>query len=193
MSDQFRVFAGDCTTVFEGARDRTQRGRVVVLVKPDRTVLVHDADGYQPVAWLTRPDTLTVESDVPPDLLAEGPNGAGADSRGDGPSAGGFGLTARAGDQTLRVVSHRTFGTARYPAGAAGVPVGRCPDCAGALVRTAGDVACLDCDVRHPVPAGAAVLDATCDDCGFPRLRVESGVTGDDERCLSPGCGTEAD
>lgn len=60
--DSIRVFAGDCTVSFEGSRDRTQRGRVVVVAKPDRTVLVHDAGGYQPVAWLTRADSLTVES-----------------------------------------------------------------------------------------------------------------------------------
>jgi DNA topoisomerase-1 len=175
MSDHLRVFAGECTTVFEGARDRTQRGRVVVLVKPDRTVLVHDADGYQPVAWLTRPDSLTVETD----------------SSGDGASTDGFGLTARAGDQTLRVVSHRTFGTSRYPAGPAGVPVGRCPDCEGALVRAAGDVACLDCETRWSLPAGATVLASTCEHCGLPRLGVDSGDQ-DGERCLDPACAPDA-
>jgi DNA topoisomerase-1 len=176
MTDQLRLFAGDCTTVFRGARDRTQRGRVVVLVKPDRTVLVHDADGYQPVAWLTRPDALTVE----------------AEDAGDGTN-GGFGLTARAGDQTLRIHSHRPFGTARYPVGPAGVPVGRCPDCAGALARTAGTVACLDCETRRSLPAGATVLESTCDDCGLPRVCAERDDGAALERCLDPACASGID
>ncbi|MFB6301383.1 MAG: hypothetical protein ABEH78_00760, partial [Haloferacaceae archaeon] len=49
-----RVLAGECTVRFEGSRERTQRGHVIVVIKPDRTTLVHDADGYQPAAWLTR-------------------------------------------------------------------------------------------------------------------------------------------
>ena len=56
-----RVIAGDCTVRSGGRRETTRRGRVVV--KPDDTVLVHDADGYQPVAWLTRPAELTLTTD----------------------------------------------------------------------------------------------------------------------------------
>ena len=56
-----RTLAGDCTVRFDGRRDRTVRGRVLVVVKPDDTVLVHDIDGYQPVAWLTRPAELTLD------------------------------------------------------------------------------------------------------------------------------------
>jgi len=49
-----RVLAGECTVRFEGSRERTQRGHVVVLIKPDRTTLVHDAEGYQPATvWET--------------------------------------------------------------------------------------------------------------------------------------------
>ena len=106
MPETIRVLAGDCTTTFEGDRTRTQRGRVVVVIKPDRTTLVHDADGYQPVAWLTRPESLTVEADV-----------ASPTRRADGAPVddAGFGIVARAGDQVLRVVCHRDAGLAGYP------------------------------------------------------------------------------
>lgn len=175
-ADDVRVFAGDCTTTFEGPRERTQRGYVVVVVKPDKTVLVHDADGYQPVAWLTRPDSLTIET--------------GTD--------GGFSLTARTADQTLRVVSHRPTGRVDFPVGEAGVPVGECPDCArsesrsgGPLVRTGGDVLCLECGARYGLPAGATVLDDTCEACGLPRMRVERGDVFD--LCVDVGCESLAD
>ena len=152
MTETMRLFAGDCTTTFEGTRDRTQRGHVVVVVKPDKTVLVHDADGYQPVAWLTRADSVTIETDD-----------------------GGFGVTAQAGEQTLRVVSHATATRRDVQVSAAGVPVGTCPDCGGALVRAGGDVRCLGCEASYGLPAGATVLDRSCEDCGLPLLRVERG------------------
>lgn len=163
VTETIRLFAGDCTTTFEGARARTQRGRVVVVVKPDRTVLVHDADGYQPVSWLTRPDALTVETD-----------------------ASGFGLVARTDEQTLRVVSHDSSGRAEYPVTEAGVPVGAHPDTGEPLVRTGGAVAGLDSGVRYVLPAGATVLDETCDDCGLPRIRADRGATF--ELCLDRAC-----
>jgi DNA topoisomerase-1 len=173
-----RIFAGECTTTFEGTRDRTQRGAVVVVVKPDKTVLVHDADGYQPVAWLTRPDSVTIEAD-----------------------GTGFAITARTAEQTLRVVSHDVRGEATYPVTEAGVPVGRCPNCVeagaspdspdasgsgGALVRTGGDVVCLQCGDSHALPAGATVLEKTCDDCGLPTVRVERGAAF--EVCIDYRC-----
>ncbi|RLM56835.1 DUF91 domain-containing protein [Halobellus sp. Atlit-31R] len=163
MSDTIRVFAGDCTTTFEGARTRTQRGRVAVVVKPDRTVLVHDADGYQPVAWLTRPDSLTVETD-----------------------AGGFGLVARAGEQVLRVVANERSGDAEYPVTEAGLPVGSHPETGEPLVRAGGDVVALDSDVRYRLPSGATVLDETCDACGLPKIRAEAGAAF--EICLDRSC-----
>ncbi|QCC46233.1 endonuclease NucS domain-containing protein [Halobellus limi] len=163
MSETIRVFAGDCTTTFEGARARTQRGRVAVVVKPDRTTLVHDADGYQPVAWLTRPDSLTVETDE-----------------------GGFGLVARAGEQVLRVVSHESSGWVEYPVTEAGVPVGSHPDTGEPLVRAGGDVRGLDSDVRYSLPAGATVLDETCESCGLPKIRAEAGDAF--EICLDRSC-----
>ncbi|MUW15544.1 DUF91 domain-containing protein, partial [Halorubrum sp. CBA1125] len=61
MPERLRVLAGDCHVTERGDRSRAYRGRVVVLIKPDDTTLVHDADGYQPVAWLTRPDSVVVE------------------------------------------------------------------------------------------------------------------------------------
>ncbi|MFD1685042.1 endonuclease NucS domain-containing protein [Halobellus litoreus] len=163
MSETIRVFAGDCTTTFEGARARTQRGRVAVVVKPDRTTLVHDADGYQPVAWLTRPDSLTVETDE-----------------------GGFGLVARAGEQVLRVVSHESAGWVEYPVTEAGVPVGSHPETGEPLVRAGGDVRGLDSDVRYSLPAGATVLDDTCESCGLPKIRAEAGDAF--EICLDRSC-----
>ncbi|TKX78584.1 DUF91 domain-containing protein, partial [Halorubrum sp. SD626R] len=64
MPERLRVLAGDCQVTEHGDRSRSYRGRVVVLIKPDDTTLVHDADGYQPVAWLTRPESVVVEGDV---------------------------------------------------------------------------------------------------------------------------------
>jgi DNA topoisomerase-1 len=156
------VIAGDCTARFEGSRERTQRGRALVLVKPDNTVLVHDSDGYQPVAWLTRPPTLAVEHD---------------------PVA----VRARDGDQRLAVEVHD--GTlSRSPTSEAGVPVGACPDCGGALARTCGAVTCTDCTSRYAIPTDATVLEETCGDCGLPRMRVARGATFEvcvDRRCES--------
>jgi DNA topoisomerase-1 len=176
MQDGTRVMAGECTTRFEGTRDRVERGEVVVVCKPDNTVLVHDADGYQPVAWLTRAERITLE---------------------DGH------LTATDGDQRLRVETHESYGDARYPTSPAGVPVGECPDCEGSLVRSNGAVRCLGCDARHSIPRDATVLsgvddgDASDDggdegsdesicDCGNLRMRVERGQVF--EVCIDRDC-----
>ena len=176
MPETIRVFAGDCTTTFEGDRTRTQRGRVVVVIKPDRTTLVHDADGYQPVAWLTRPDSLTVETDgAPPTRRAD-----------DCADDAGFGVVARAGDQVLRVVSNDSSGRAEYPVSEAGVPVGEDPDTGEPLVRAGGDVVGVDSDVRYPLPRGATVTDGSCPDCGLPTIRAEAGAAF--EVCLDRSC-----
>ncbi|WP_435076451.1 topoisomerase DNA-binding C4 zinc finger domain-containing protein [Halococcus sp. AFM35] len=151
MPDAIRVFAGDCTITVEGERE--QRGDVVVLVKPDDTVLVHDRDGYRPAAWLTRPESLSYE----------------------GTSGGTFSLTATDGESSLDVVANGEHGLARYPASAAGRPVGDCPDCGGALVRADGAVTCLDCEARYGLPAGADVLDRACRSCGLPTMVTERG------------------
>lgn len=184
MSSQLRLFAGECTTEFEGTRSRTQRGYVVVLLKPDDTVLVHDADGYQPVAWLTRPDTVSVErggaAETHGEVDASGTEGGGTEPC--------FRIRARTGDQRLTVRSHGDETARSIHVGEAGVPVGECveADCDGTLVRTRSDVACLDCGDRYGLPAGARVLDARCDDCGLPTIRVERGEAF--EVCLDYAC-----
>ena len=155
-----RTLAGDCTVRFDGRRDRTVRGRVLVVVKPDDTVLVHDIDGYQPVAWLTRPAELTLTRDP-------------------------LWLVAVDGDETLRVAAEGEVAVTEHDATDAGVPVGNCR-CGGPLVRSGGAVACLECDERLPLPNGATVGEATCGDCGLPTIRVERGEAF--ELCLDYEC-----
>ena len=151
MPDATHVIAGTCTTTFEGdGRETDQHGDVVVVVKPDGTTLVHDAAGYQPVAWLTRPEAVTVDD---------------------------AGVTARDGDQRLRVDVLDAHARGRYLTSDAGVPVGACPDCDGTLVRTRGTVACPTCEASYGLPAGATITDETCTDCGLPRVRAERGAS----------------
>ena len=162
MTAQVQVVAGRCRTEFERAGETTVReGEVVVVGKPDHTLLVHDADGYQPVAWLTRPASLVVE-----------------DER----------LEAIDGDQRLRVEVLEAFGRGTYPAGEAGRPIGDCPDCGGTLVRSGTRVHCGTCGESYGLPADASVAEDAdpCEDCGLPRIVVERG-----ERftvCLDAGC-----
>ncbi|ACV46799.1 MULTISPECIES: topoisomerase DNA-binding C4 zinc finger domain-containing protein [Halomicrobium] len=164
MHDDTRVLAGDCTTLFEttGAqtqRTREQRGEVLVVVKPDNTVLVHDADGYQPVAWLTRPDSVTIDGGT---------------------------VVARDGDDLLRVVTHDEHGSASYPVSEAGIPVGDCPACAGTLVRSNGAVRCSNCAERYGLPADATITGGRCRDCRLPTIRTERGRAF--ELCLDREC-----
>jgi len=159
MHDGIRVMAGDCTTVFEGNREREQRGEVLVVVKPDNTVLVHDADGYQPVAWLTRAESVTIE------------DGA---------------IVARDGEELLRVVTHEEHGSARYPVSEAGVPVGDCSDCSGTLIRSNGAVQCTGCQARYALPSDATVTSGRCRDCHLPTIRTERGQAF--ELCLDRDC-----
>jgi DNA topoisomerase-1 len=159
MHDEVRVVAGECTATFDGRDEREHRGEVLAVVKPDNTVLVHDADGYQPVAWLTRAESVQF-----------------VDGR----------LDARDGDQRLHVEVHDEHGSARHPVSPAGVPVGTCPDCEGALVLASGTVRCLDCNERHSVPRDAAILDESCEDCGLPVMRAERGRVVD--VCIDRDC-----
>lgn len=159
MSDELEIIAGRCTTVFEGEREQTQHGDALVVIKPDGTVLVHDSTGYQPLAWLTRADAVTVTQDR---------------------------VTAQDGDQSLAVTLEETYARGQYPASDAGVPVGGCPDCDGTLVRAQGGVSCPDCSERYSLPAQATVLDATCPDCDRPLFRVERGNTF--EVCVDSAC-----
>lgn len=164
MSEQVGLLAGECTTEYQGrsaADDRTQRGRVVVVHKPDDTVLVHDAEGYQPVAWLTRADAVYREH--------------GED---------GLALVAVKDGERLRVQAHDAermdvTGTA------AGRPVGGCPDCQSRLVRARGAVTCLGCEAEHGLPRDATVLDSCCD-CGLPEMAVERGERF--ELCVDRTC-----
>ncbi|WP_136717073.1 endonuclease NucS domain-containing protein [Halorientalis salina] len=158
MHDGTRVLAGECTTTFEGSRDQEHHGEVLIVCKPDNTVLVHDSDGYQPVAWLTRADSVSLRDGT---------------------------LTATDGDQRLRVETHEEYGSASYPTSPAGVPVGDCPGCDGRLVRADGAVRCLGCDTRHGIPRDATVLDESCE-CGHPRMRVARGRAF--EVCIDRDC-----
>lgn len=164
MSQTVSLLAGECTTEYQGrsaAEDHTQRGRVVVVHKPDDTVLVHDAEGYQPVAWLTRADAVYREQTE------------------DGPA-----LVAVKDDERLRVQGHGVEQLELRGTGA-GKPVGTCPDCRSLLVRARGAVTCLDCETEHGLPRDAAVLDSACE-CGLPKMTVERGERF--ELCVDRTC-----
>ncbi|QLC33280.1 DUF91 domain-containing protein [Halarchaeum sp. CBA1220] len=163
MQDATRVLAGDCTVTYESDDRLEKRGEVVVLVKPDNTVLVHDAEGYQPASWLTRADVVRYASD-----------------------ADGVRLVAGSGDESLRVESHETTLDTFAPVTPAGPVVGDCPDCGGPLVRARERVTCIGCHASYPVPRDATVIDATCADCGLPEIRVRRGAVLD--VCLDRTC-----
>ncbi|UPV75747.1 endonuclease NucS [Halorussus limi] len=182
MTEPVRVYAGDCTTTYRAETQRSempraskpsdeavssdprrQRGRVVVVHKPDGTVLVHDAEGYQPVAWLTRADAVHRETD----------------------GEGGFALVAVKDDSRLRVESHGGADRERHGATPAGPETGTCPDCDGTLVRARGAVTCLDCSAEYGLPRDATTLDSTCE-CGLPRMTVERGARF--ELCVDREC-----
>jgi DNA topoisomerase-1 len=156
-----RTIAGDCLVRFDGRRERTLRGRVLVVLKPDNTVLVHDVDGYQPVAWLTRPGTLSVTRDP-------------------------LWLLASDGDETLRIEAEGEVAVAEHDGTEAGTPVGACR-CGGRLIRAGDRVVCLDCGERFGLPSGASMTDATCG-CGLPTFRVARGERF--ELCLDYECGS---
>ena len=160
MQDTIAVVAGECTTTFDGNRVRAheQHGKMVVVVKPDNTVLVHDAEGYQPVAWLTRAASVTVTPER---------------------------IDARDGDQRLVVDIEESASSTRHHASVAGTPVGACPDCEGTLVRDSGAVLCTACGREYSIPTDAVVTDDACD-CGWPRMRVERGRTF--EVCVDRDC-----
>ena len=166
--DSIRVLAGDCRVRFDDGSDgRDQRGHVAVVCKPDRTTLVHDTSGYQPVAWLTRPDDLTVTDDDE-----------------------GFRVVARGGERRLVVESVAVAGRATLPVSPAGVPVGEAPvdhpEASGPLVRVDGAVVALDSGTRYPLVAGATTLDRRCDDCGLPLMAVKRGAAF--EVCIDRSC-----
>ena len=168
-TDAVRLLAGESTTTSftqeDGAwrPEREQHGRLVTVIKPDGTTLVHDASGYQPVAWLTRPEHVTVERERPPGTANAGPDAAELTV-----------VTAVDGDSRLRVRVDAAART-RHATSAAGDPVGDC-DCDGRLVRDADGVACIACGARYGLPGDATVTDESCPDCGLPQFRVERGA-----------------
>lgn len=185
MTATTRVFAGECTARFTTASarsaaqptdspadeppdesdhdQRVHRGHVVALVKPDDTVLVHDADGYQPVAWLTRADSVSVTQD-----------GETVE------------LTVTDGAERLAVSFADDPTRTEHVVSAAGQPVGDCPDCDETLVRAHGEVTCLGCSSVYALPSGATVLSESCRDCGLPQMRVRRGQLF--EVCLDRSC-----
>lgn len=161
MSERIHVIAGRLTTSSDGETTNRYHGDAIVVCKPDDTVLVHDASGYQPVDWLTRADGLTIDGDE---------------------------ITAWTGDERLRITVHDRYGGGQFPASRAGIPVGDCPDCDGTLTRAGGTVSCLSCSATYGVPTDASVVDEACADCGLPRFRVARGETFTvclDRRCDS--------
>lgn len=156
-----RTIAGDCLVRFDGRRERTVRGRILAVLKPDNTVLVHDTDGYQPVAWLTRPESLSVTRDP-------------------------LWVLARDGDETLRLEAVGEVTVTEHDATGAGTPVGTCR-CGEQLVRSGTDVVCLGCAERFGLPTGATMTDSSCE-CGLPTFQVERGERF--ELCLDYGCGS---
>jgi len=159
--DAVSMLAGDCTVRFEGREDHEERGWVLVIEKPDGTVLVHDEEGYRPVAWLTRAEAVSWSPDGPT-------------------------VEATSGDEYLRVQCHEENGHGRYPVSAAGAEVGVCPDCEGALVRQRGAVSCIGCSRSHAIPRDADLGEGRCVDCSLPQMRVERGEVF--EVCIDRAC-----
>lgn len=160
MAEGFQVFAGECTTKFEGAVDQTRRGMLLVVVKPDNTVLVHDIVGYQPTAWLTRPEATTID------------RGRGI-------------IEAQAGDQLLRIRFHAIESETDACGSLAGMPVGTTEQ-GGTIVRARETVIDLGTNEEYPLPRGATVLDERCKTCGLPLLAVDRGEQF--QICLDPAC-----
>jgi len=161
-------------------------------------VLVHDADGYQPVAWLTRAEAVSCSrggdsralggesTDVgSAHTLSGDPPARRTVGVASGRTGAAFTVEARDGDERLRVVAHTEDGYASYPTTPAGHPIGQCPDCGGTLVRSGRAVTCIGCGDRYGLPDGARVREARCS-CGLPRLRVERGAPLD--VCLDRNC-----
>jgi DNA topoisomerase-1 len=162
MPEPLRILAGDCTVTYEDSGEtRQERGNTISIIKPDNTVLVHDAGGYRPVAWLTRAAAVSCSRGDPPTVLVQDD------------------------DRRLRVEAHAEHGFARYPGSPAGPQVGDCLRCAGPLVRADGAVRCIHCDEAASVPGDATVTDDHCD-CGRPVMRVERGAVF--EVCVDRSC-----
>lgn len=156
----FTVIAGDCRIERDVEEHQTYRGQVLVVIKPDDTVLIHDIEGYQPVAWLTRAERVTVDT-------------------GDGT------VTAVDGDRWLRVRVLSSLLDREFPGTSVGSPVGDCPTCGGCLVEDGAAVHCVGCRTRYGLPDGATVLETTCG-CGLPQMRIDRGDRF--ELCIDRAC-----
>lgn len=165
MDEAIRLFAGDCLVTYQGASETVQRGTVLTLVKPDNTVLVHDAAGYQPAAWLTRAQSVQLS--------------------GDGTT---FELTARTDGTELTVRSQRSEARTSFPVSPSGSDVGGCPECGRVLVRSAGAIICTGCLARWSLPRDATVREETCSECGLPQIAVERGA--EFQVCVNHTCDT---
>ncbi len=164
MEDTIRVIAGRCTVRHEADETTESEGDVVVLLKPDNTVLVHDTSGYRPAGWLTRADSVQLSL-----------------------SEDAVDLRASSDDETLRVTGQDPTVT-EYPASPAGTAVGTCPTCEEPLVRSGGEVTCLGCGDSYTLPRDATVTDDACETCGLPTIDVTRGT--DLTVCLDRNCGS---
>lgn len=163
MQNAIRIFAGACTVNYEGEADTRQQGTVLTIVKPDNTVLIHDASGYQPAAWLTRPETVEITH-----------------------NAEGYEIVATADDHRLSVRSVDHHGHMQYPISPAGAPVGTCPDCEQAMVRAGGAVVCIGCLTSLSLPHDATVAEACCPTCRLPTMILQRGA--EVRVCLDETC-----
>ena len=145
----FTVLAGDCHIEVDIEDSLQYRGQVLVVVKPDNTILVHDIDGYQPVAWMTRADQVTHD-----------------------PETGT--ITAVDGDRWLEIQQVSTLLDRQLPGTSAGKPLGECPDCGGQLVNAHPQVHCVSCRNQYTLPAAANIVDERCS-CGLPQMTIEHG------------------
>ena len=158
--DRFHIVAGDCRVETHGSADSTVRGQIITVVKPDNTILVHDIEGYKPVAWLTRAESVTVDSET------------------------GV-ITAADGDDWLTVTIERSILDRELPGSSSGTPMSTCPDCNGQLIDTGDTVSCLGCRTDYRIPSDGTVQDSQCE-CGLPTMQVDRGESFD--VCVDRSC-----
>lgn len=156
----YQLLVGDCRVELTGAESRMYQGQAVVLVKPDGTVLVHDTEGYKPVAWLTRAEKVAEDRE----------NGT---------------ITAVDGDTWLRIDVEQPVIDRELPGSPAGEPVGDCPSCGGTLVSVRNAVHCITCHDRYGLPTDGTLLEQQCG-CGLPTMSVDRGETF--EVCIDRSC-----
>lgn len=156
----FRVIAGDCQIEVDVDESLTYRGQVLLIIKPDQTVLVHDIDGYQPVAWMTRAEQISHDPDTGT-------------------------ITAVDGDRWLEITPVSTLIDRQLPGTSAGEPLADCPNCGGQLVHAHPHVHCVSCRNQYTLPATASIIDEQCS-CGLPRMAIDHGDRF--ELCIDRNC-----